>query len=182
MQLYRNLGADEALLCGEREGNPISGFHLGNSPAEYHRGAVGGKTLVMTTTNGTRAILAAANAAELALGCMLNASAVAEHALQSGRDVTILCAGTRGHFTIDDVLTAGAIIDSIGLKNSTLDDLSIIAHMYYKRFEHDLMAGLQACTHAAYLEQMGYGADVEFCMRKDFLSVVAYYEKGLVRL
>ena len=182
VRLYHNLGADEALLCGEREGNPIPGFHFGNSPAEYHHGSVGGKTLVMTTTNGTRAILAADKAAELAIGCMLNASAVAGHAQQSGRDVTILCAGTRGRFTTEDVLTAGAIIDALGTDHNGLDDLSVFAHMFYKRFEHDLMGGLRLCTHAEDLIHAGYGADVEYCMRKDYLSVVAYYEKGLVRL
>ena len=182
VRLYQTLGADMALLCGERDGNPISGFHLGNSPSEYTNHAIGGKTLIMTTTNGTRAIHAAANATVLALGCMLNTSAVAADANRSGMDVTLLCAGTRGRFTIDDILAAGAIIDMLDTAPNRMDDLSIICNDYYRLHEGDLMGGLADCSHARYLTDAGYGADVAYCMQKDCLSAVPYYEKGLVRL
>lgn len=182
VRLYRNLGEDRTLLCGERDGNPISGFHLGNSPSEYGERAVQGKTLVMTTTNGTRAIHAASGAAVLALGCMLNASAVAADAAASGLDVTLVCAGTRGRFTLEDVLTAGAIINELDDPDLRLDDLSILARDLYRRNAADLLAALEDCAHARFLADAGYAGDVERCMRKDGLKAVPYFEKGMVKL
>src|SRR5690606_23598521 len=95
----------EVLLCGERGGRAIPGFALGNSPREMTTAVVGGKTLVMTTTNGTRALLATAGAREVIVGAGVNlavASArLAEH-LAAGHDVLILCAGRERAFALDD--------------------------------------------------------------------------------
>ena len=182
VKLYHSLGADSARLCGEREGNPISGFHFGNSPFEYRAKAVQGHTLIMTTTNGTRAIHAAAGAAVLAVGSMVNASAVARDVSSSGMDLTIVCAGTRGRFTTEDVLTAGAIIDGLGQQHLAPDDLSMLALDLYRRHAGDPAGALAHCAHARFLIDAGYGDDVEYCMRKDCLRVVPYFEKGMVRL
>ena len=182
MKLYHTLGTDYALLCGEREGRPIPGFHLGNSPLEYDKLSVGGRMLVMTTTNGTRALLAAANAGVLVAGCMLNASAVAFAARDSGLDVTLLCAGTRGRFSLDDVLAAGAIIHSLGGVQNELDDLSQVALSIYEKHQDNPLEGLRNCAHAQYLDEAGYFEDVRFCMRPDGLNVVPFYEKGMMKL
>lgn len=182
VKLYHSLGEGTARLCGERDGNPISGFHFGNSPFEYRAKAVHGHTLIMTTTNGTRAIHQASGAAVLALGSMLNASAVAADVRESGHDLTLVCAGTRGRFTIEDVLTAGAIIDALGLSGLGMDDLSMLALDYYRLHAGDLAVALDSCAHAQYLIDAGYGNDVEYCMRKDSLRVVPYFEKGMVKL
>ena len=182
VKLYHTLGADMALLCGEREGNPISGFHLGNSPFEYTAKAVRGMTLIMTTTNGTRAIHAAAGASVLAIGALVNATAVAGDARMSGQDVTLLCAGTRGRFSMEDILAAGAILDAINPPVSGMDDLSIMAREAYLKYMHNLPGALEHCAHARYLVDAGYGRDVDYCMMKDCLKAVPYYEKGMVRL
>jgi 2-phosphosulfolactate phosphatase len=182
VKLYHTLGADNASLCGEREGNPISGFHFGNSPFEYGAKAVHGRTLIMTTTNGTRAIHAASGAGALALGAVVNASAVAHDALKSGLDITLVCAGTRGRFTMEDLLAAGAIIEPLGAPSGSLDDLSILARDFYRAHAEDLAGALRNCSHARFLMEAGYAADVEYCMRKDCLKVVPYFEKGIVSL
>jgi len=182
VKLYHNLGADMARLCGEREGNPISGFHLGNSPFEYRAKAVKGMTLIMTTTNGTRAIHAAAGASVLAVGALVNASAVAAEARASGLDVTLLCAGTRGRFTTEDILAAGAIIDALNPPAGGMDDLSFVARDAYLRNMHDLAGALEHCAHARFLIEAGYARDVGYCMTKDCRKAVPYYEKGMVRL
>lgn len=182
VKLYHTLGADSARLCGEREGNPISGFHFGNSPFEYGAKAVRGHTLIMTTTNGTRAIHAASGAAALALGAVVNASAVAGDARQSGLDVTLVCAGTRGRFTMEDLLAAGAIIEVLGAPSGSLDDLSVIARDFYRANAGDLANALRNCAHAKFLIEAGYASDVEFCMRRDCLKAVPYFEKGIVSL
>ncbi|MEM6776355.1 MAG: 2-phosphosulfolactate phosphatase [Planctomycetota bacterium] len=104
------------LLCGERQCRPIDGFDLGNSPGDYSPALVAGRQLVMTTTNGTAAIEAAANAEHVILACFANLSAVVEALIQRDQDVgkdhvtRLICSGTDGAVTIEDVLCAGAIL------------------------------------------------------------------------
>ena len=102
----------EALLGGERGGLKIEGFDLGNSPEEYNRATVGGKTVVLTTTNGTRAMMLCRQAKRVLVGAFVNASAVARALLQEER-VHLLCAGTEGQITREDVLFAGRVANSL---------------------------------------------------------------------
>ena len=96
------------LLCGERGCQPIEGFDLGNSPGEYVRDTVGGRSLILTTTNGTRAIAAAAGAKEVVVASFLNLTAVVRR-LMGRQRVLLVCAGTEGTVTAEDVLLAGAL-------------------------------------------------------------------------
>lgn len=105
------LGAN-VLLGGERGGRPIEGFDLGNSPEEYQAVRVRGKTIVMTTTNGTRAMLRCQQARRVLVGAFVNFSAVCE-ALHGEVDVDLLCAGTDNQVTREDVLFAGAVVDDV---------------------------------------------------------------------
>jgi len=100
------------LLCGERACKPIAGFDLGNSPSEYTPERVAGKRLVMTTTNGTRAAIAAAEFDSILAASFNNLSAVVD-SLAGQSEVSILCAGTDGEVTEEDVLLAGAIVDRL---------------------------------------------------------------------
>lgn len=107
-------GESTRLLCGERQCRRIDGFDFGNSPGEYSPAKVAGRELVMTTTNGTAAIDAAAGADDLILACFANLSAVVEFLTSRPSDVDgvvrIVCAGTDGAITTEDVLVAGALI------------------------------------------------------------------------
>lgn len=110
-QLASEPGASGApLLGGERGGLPIEGFDLGNSPREYRRDRVGGRSVVFTTTNGTRALEAARAAEAVIVACPANASAAAEYLARYPR-VVLLCAGTRGEVSREDVLGAGQLIE-----------------------------------------------------------------------
>lgn len=102
----------EVVLGGEREGLPIDGFHLGNSPGEYTPQSVGGKTLVFTTTNGTQALHRARLANRVLLGAFVNATAVVEQLLGQ-EQVHILCSGTDGQYSEDDVLLAGLLVERL---------------------------------------------------------------------
>jgi 2-phosphosulfolactate phosphatase len=103
----------DAVLAGERGGNPLPGFDFGNSPLEFL--APRTKALVLTTTNGTRAIVqAAANCEEVLVGSLLNLQAVAAAARGLGKDVEIVCAGLRGGYCEDDVYCAGRIAALLG--------------------------------------------------------------------
>ena len=119
-----------AMLGGERGGVKIEGFDLGNSPREYARDRVGGRSIVITTTNGTAALHACAGASDVLIGAIVNRSAVAAaaHALarkHGGCDVHLVCAGTEGAVTEEDLLAAGAILDAAvqqhGCREESLD-------------------------------------------------------------
>ena len=100
------------ILGGERGGLPIPGFDLGNSPAEYTRERVAGKTVVFTTTNGTRAMQRCKQASRVLLGAFVNFSAVCRE-LGGVEQVVLVCAGTDGHVTREDTLFAGAVVDDL---------------------------------------------------------------------
>jgi 2-phosphosulfolactate phosphatase len=112
LALAERFPADEVVLGGEREGLPIDGFQLGNSPEEYSPDRVAGKTVIFTTTNGTRAMDHARQADEVLVAAFVDASAIVAQLL--GREkISILCAGTDGHISEDDVLLAGLLVDRI---------------------------------------------------------------------
>ena len=101
-----------AILGGERSGLPIAGFDLGNSPAEYTRDRVAGKSVVFTTTNGTRAMQRCRHAGRVLIGAFVNVSAACRELADQPR-VALVCAGTDGHVTREDALLAGAIVDDL---------------------------------------------------------------------
>jgi len=111
-EMVRRLPASEALLGGERDGLPPEGFDLGNSPEHYTADRVGGKKVVFTTTNGTRAIGRARRARRILLGAFVNAAAVVERLLTEDH-IHLLCAGTRGELSRDDVLVAGMLVERL---------------------------------------------------------------------
>ena len=101
------------VLCGERNTLPPPGFDLGNSPSQFDPIAHVGSTIFMSTTNGTRAIVAAKSAAALFIGALANANAVAKKVSAEGHDITLLCAGSDGQPSMEDLLGAGAVIDGL---------------------------------------------------------------------
>ena len=189
LQIYATDSIDEALefhrqnpnsvLSGERNGNILRGFDLGNSPKEFSRKNVGEKTVISCTTNGTKAIHAAKGAKNLLLGSILNASAVAQAVLDIGDPVLFLCAGTQGSVSLDDVIGAGLMIDRILEKRSdlTLTDSAMIAHQSYRFFEKDLLSGLKQSAHGEKLTRMKRGNDLVLCSQIDIYDTIPVYDK-----
>jgi 2-phosphosulfolactate phosphatase len=126
-EFKRRLG-DQVVLGGEREGVKIEGFDLGNSPREYVEHAVAGKSVVFTTTNGTRALQACMGAARVIVGSFVNLSMVCE-SVRDDQRVHLLCAGTRDQITREDVLVAGAMAEQLYVEqlSLTLNDSAQIA-------------------------------------------------------
>ena len=112
IKLATSLGREDALLAGERKGLKVEGFDLGNSPREFTPEAVGGKRVVMSTTNGTRALVVVAGAERVLVASFLNLSAVAAECADAER-LAIVCAGREGRFSIDDVLCAGMLLSRL---------------------------------------------------------------------
>jgi 2-phosphosulfolactate phosphatase len=160
-----------AKLAGERRLEPIEGFDFGNSPAELEREAAA-ETLILTTTNGTRLLVAAAERFErVYVGSLLNLDAVAAAASESGEDVAVLCAGVLGELALDDAYCAGRIAEALG---GEPEDSARAAILLARSFPNAL-EGLGASRSAANLRRHDLEADVERCARENDLSVVPRY-------
>lgn len=163
-----------ALLIGERQGVPLPGFDHGNSPLEFSATAVSGRSAVLCTTNGSKAVEAAAAARHLLLGAIVNDRAVAERALELAQtSVTIVCSGTNGLVSLEDVLGAGCIIQRMLDVRSDLDlsDSARIA-LQLVAADGDLEAAMRTASHADTLAALGFGADISFAARRGSLPLV----------
>jgi 2-phosphosulfolactate phosphatase len=155
------------VLAGERLCVRIPGFDLGNSPREFLEPQ--GETLVLTTTNGTRAVLAAVERCERVFaGSLLNLDAVVAASLEAGGDVAILCAGVQGEFAMDDAYCAGRLVELLGGEPS---DAATAALVLSRSFE-SAVAGLTASQSARNLEAGSLDEDIVWCARESALDVV----------
>jgi 2-phosphosulfolactate phosphatase len=157
------------LLCGESRCLMPDGFNLGNSPGQFtseHRGA----TAFMSTTNGTRALLASAEADVVFPAALINASAIAHALRETKRDVTLLCAGTDGEIAMEDVLGAGAVLDSL---HATLsNDAALMAHQLFHSARADLPRILRQCEGGKNILVAKLDEDIDFAARLNSLDVV----------
>lgn len=175
--LYDKCDAANTLRGGERNALKIEGFDLGNSPLEYKKKTVEGKTLILTTTNGTNAINNVKGADKVVLACFRNAAAVAEHIVglshRDNRDVVIVCAGTEGRFSLDDGLCAGMLIELLKQKTEIeTDDLGLLLAQYYDSSKVNLFGALSGCAHLKRLFTLGFYDDISFCLETNCVSMV----------
>ena len=186
MELKTSMGQDRTILGGERNSQKLGGFDLGNSPLEYTKHAVYGKTLVMATTNGTQAILKAREATAVYLGALLNATVVAKALLAQKKDTILLCAGTNGHFSIDDCITAGYIINRLnklkGRQSIKLDDLGFVCYELYEHHKDNLEQCIANAAHYTALKDLGFVQDIEYCLKLDSVNVLPRFEDGRITL
>ncbi len=160
-----------AKLAGERRLEHIEGFDFGNSPRELE-GAAAAETLILTTTNGTRLLVAAAERFErVYVGSLLNLDAVAAAARESGEDVAVLCAGVLGELALDDAYCAGRIAAALGGEPA---DSARAAILLAQSFQ-SAAEGLGASRSAANLRRHGLEADIGVCARESVLDVVPRY-------
>jgi len=183
VELQRTLHHETVLLGGERNSQLIDGFSLSNSPLEYTRDVVSNKTIVFTTTNGTRAIRSAADAFQVLIGAYINVSAVAAQLVATKRDVTLLCAGTEGNFSTDDCVTAGAIIQALVDQHIMLelDDLSQACAILYRTYAPNLPESLKHTFHCKRLWGLGFEKDIRYCYQMNAVPTVPCYTDGVIR-
>lgn len=155
-------------LAGERRLEHIEGFDFGNSPREL-AGEAAAATLVLTTTNGTRLLVAAAaRFDQVYVGSLLNLGAVAQAARDTGEDVAVLCAGVLGELALDDAYCAGRIVTALG--GDHMDSAAAAARLAASFPNSE--AGLGASRSARNLRKHGLDADIEWCARENALDVV----------
>jgi len=190
----RRVAADHsALLGGERGGVRIEGFDLGNSPLEYTADRVRGRSVVITTTNGTAALHACRDAREILIGAIVNRTAVADavrRLARIGDHVHLVCAGTDGAVSAEDVLAAGAILDAASEAgpNDVLDPAALDARAFFRRVAAggDVPAALvtefRRSPGGANLVDLGMQADLPACAAIDSLPLVPRYDHATSRL
>lgn len=183
----------DALLAGERNGLRIRAdltggvdFDLGNSPREFTKERVSGRTIIMTTTNGTRALRSAAHAYRVIVGSFVNLAAVAVHVRQCGREnLLVICSGTLEQASIEDAFAAGALCDLVWDRYvpREIADSAQIARELYLAHKTDLLGAMKLSRNGRRLLGISdLAADVEFCLRMDTVSKPALlYHDGTVR-
>ncbi|MPN08241.1 putative 2-phosphosulfolactate phosphatase [bioreactor metagenome] len=181
--IAKTIGKVGAVLAGERNSLPIPSFDLGNSPAGFTPELVQGKAVIITTTNGTYAIHAARDASEVLIGALVNRTAVAKAALKTGRDIIILCAGTRGRFSTDDIIAAGGIITALDENTEEAierNDLAGVSKYLFERWNQGQFDAPQNTLHLRNLLALGLEDDIKDCLSCDVFDVVPVYINGIV--
>ena len=174
-----SIGEKECILGGERKALKIDGFDLSNSPLEYTKEVVEGKTIIITTTNGTRTLTSCLEAKRIFVACMLNVSAIAEKLLSLNEDVVIVNAGTNGQFSMDDFICSGAIIKALIEKCDKLEltDLSKTALLSFES-NPNIIDFIKEARHYNVMMSLGLINDVGYCMKKDITTIVPEYKGG----
>jgi 2-phosphosulfolactate phosphatase len=181
--VMHRLGRERSLLCGERDSRAIAGFDLDNSPASYTRERVAGKTLVLTTTNGTRALVEAARGnAVVYCAALLNRAAIVERLAVAEGDALLLCAGSEGALSFEDTLCAGAIVDALvhHQKRLPITDAARAAATVYTANAKRLTTAIASGTHAVALVEKGFAADIAACAKLDVSGCVPLYADGVI--
>jgi len=173
----------QTLLGGERNTKKIEGFALGNSPFEYAKKIVEGKSIVFYTTNGTKAIVKAKFSENLIICSFLNLSAVAKHLAEIGKDVEILCAGRNNLFSLEDSVCAGRLTKEIMALNKELilNDSALAAISLDDKFGSDLVEMMKQCEHGKILLENGFEKDIEFCGQLNSIEIIPIFKNGTVK-
>jgi 2-phosphosulfolactate phosphatase len=182
-ELADEMRVGRVLLGGERGGLPVAGFDLGNSPREYTPKLCHGKTLVMTTTNGTRALLRAAAAQRVLLAAFVNYSAVCEQLRHELRPVHIVCAGSDGEIALEDTLLAGALVECLcDAQEVRLNDGARLAWDCFEHHGRVLAGALEVCEGGAALRRLGYDDDVRVAAQVDLFALVPELRRDPLRV
>lgn len=179
---------DAVVLAGERKMFAISGFDIGNSPGQFRQDTVGDKTVLITTTNGTRALLASTGARDVVVAAYANHSAVTamlRSALRGGTDVIIACAGQDGHFALEDAACAGSFVRSVTRRMSgvAMNDAAAACSLIARSYGDDVTSVFLHSTHGRALSDAGFHDDLAICGRVDAFPVVPVFnDRSITKL
>lgn len=173
---------NEYILGGERDAIKIQGFDFSNSPLEYNEEKVKGKTLIMTTSNGTRAIKASIKAKNIIIAAMINAEAVVQKLIDYNEDVVIINAGTNGEFSIDDFICSGYIISILKKRHPiSLSDIATTSLYIYEK-NTDVKSFVKYANHYKKIKQLGLSKDLEYCCQKNIVDAAPEYKDGIITI
>lgn len=172
----------DVITAGERDGQVAEGLQYGNTPFQYDENFIKGKTLVLTTTNGTKLLhmALAANAEEIVTGSFCNLSAVSDYLIQQNKNVILACAAWKNKVNLEDTLLAGAIIANIKNSFSINCDASAIAETLYQQAQDNLYEFMKNKNASHYHRLMGFGLekDLRYCLTINNANVLCIYKNG----
>lgn len=174
----------QTLLGGERNTKKIEGFALGNSPLEYSADLVAGKSLILYTTNGSKAVVKAKFSENLFICSFLNLNAVARHLVKLNTDFEILCAGRPNAFSMEDTVCAGKLISEIEKLNGNveLSDSSKAASALSKSFGRSIVKMLKETEHGKILSDNGFDEDISYCAKLNTSEAVPFFSGNVLKL
>lgn len=170
------------VAAAERDGKIVEGFTLGNSPYSYMDGKLKGKTLVLTTTNGTKAIKIAEHKKTVVIGSLNNLDAITAWIVDRGENTLLLASGWKDKFNLEDTICAGAIIDGV-LQSKTFrsdEDCSIAARFLSKSARENQFALLKSSSHRRRLQKLNLNTDVKYCLTPNNLSAIPILKDGVL--
>ncbi len=164
------------LLAAERNGEVVNGFDFGNSPFSYTKEKVAGKTIVLTTTNGTHALHLSRQAKKIVIGAFINLTAICNWLKQQDENILLVCSGWKNNFNLEDTLFAGAVVDQLKGHGFRVDDPAIAANDLYRLAKDDLDTYLKKTSHSERLKALGIEKDIEFCLKVDLTTAIPVLE------
>lgn len=168
------------ITAGERDGKIIPGLSYGNSPSEYPRSFIEDKTLVITTTNGTKLLHMALKrgAKEIITGSFPNFTKVVDYLKTQNVPIILGCSGWKNRFNIEDALFAGAVIESVKDHFTIHCDSSYMANQLYNQHKEQLTSYIKTTTHWHRLASYGLEEDMLYCISKDVAPSLPIYKEG----
>jgi len=172
---YRDQGF---LLAAERDGRVVEGFDFGNSPFSYAAEHVKGKTVVLTTTNGTRAIQLCRQAKHIVVGAFGNIDTLSDWLGNRDEHVLLVCSGWKNHANLEDTVFAGAMVARLRNASTVLDDAARLALGLYETNAEDLPGFLRDASHAERMQRLDISRDIEFCLQENTSPSLPYFQDG----
>jgi 2-phosphosulfolactate phosphatase len=176
----KEFARSQTLLAGEQKMHPISGFDLGNSPQAFTPEVVEGKTILITTTNGTRALLGVQGARDIVIASYVNFTAVLammKVAASSDTDIAIICAGEEGSFTLEDAACAGRYVRAIPKRAAlAVNDAAAASVLIEKKYGDNIAKVFKESTHGQALQSAGFGDDLAAAAEVDSYPVVPIWQ------
>jgi 2-phosphosulfolactate phosphatase len=178
-----NEAGGNRLLCGEINCLPPSGFDLGNSPGQFRRDLHAGRHAFLSTTNGTKALIAAQSAPLLLAGSITNAAAVARKLADADLPITLLCAGTGGEMALEDLLGCGAVLHALLPYGARpVSDAAALALYLFDGWRDNLPQVMREAIGGKNLLKVGLAQDIDFCARLDVFNVVGIVKPNPLRV
>jgi len=171
-------------LGGERNTKKIEGFAMGNSPQEYIPQIVNGKSIILYTTNGTKALVKAKFSKNLFAASFSNLNAVANHLFSLNQDIEILCAGRNNSFSLEDSICAGKLITEIIKLEEDLEqtDTAKACVILSKSFGRNLLKMLMETEHGKLLIENGFEDDIKFCSKVNKITSIPSFNGNVIKL
>jgi 2-phosphosulfolactate phosphatase len=184
VKISGGLFTGQTLLCGERNTKKIEGFALGNSPLEFTEDKIAGKSIILYTTNGSKAVVKAKFSENLFVTTFLNLSAVAKKLIEIDKDTEIICSGRGNAISLEDIVCAGKLVSEVQKykEEIELSDSSKASISLNKSFGKNIDKMLRETEHGQILIENGFENDIEYCSQLDLLEAIPVFSNNALKL